>query len=105
MLDRLLLLHAQRFEDIYAWRLMQEQKLAAKLRSTGAQAGPTRLMSDAELRRFIMHFERLTRHILVEMPTRADVVAEIGANREVFAVERSDGSPLAAKPAHRPENM
>lgn len=105
MLDRLLLLHAQRFEDIYAWRLMQEHKLAAKLRSSGAQAGPTRLMSDEELRRFIMHFERLTRHILVEMPHRADVVAEIGPDRQVFAVQRSDGSPLAATPAPGPENM
>jgi len=45
-------------------------------------------MSDEELRRFIMHFERLTRHILREMPARADLVAELDANRCVTAVHR-----------------
>ena len=34
-------------------------------------------MSDDELKRFIMHYERLTRHILAEMPGRADIVADI----------------------------
>lgn len=88
LLDRLLLLHAQRFEDIYAWRLLQEHKLAAKLSSSTAASGASRLMSDDELRRFIMHFERLTRHILREMPARADLVAELDANRCVTAVHR-----------------
>jgi D-glycerate 3-kinase len=88
LLDRLLLLHAQRFEDIYAWRLLQERKLAAKVSSAAAAPGASRLMSDDELRRFIMHFERLTRHILREMPARADLVAELDANRHVSAINR-----------------
>ncbi len=88
LLDRLLLLHAQRFEDIYAWRLLQERKLAAKVSSSTAAPGASRLMSDDELRRFIMHFERLTRHILREMPARADLVAELDANRRVTGINR-----------------
>jgi D-glycerate 3-kinase len=88
LLDRLLLLHAQRFEDIYAWRLLQERKLAAKLSASAAAPGASRLMSDEELRRFIMHFERLTRHILREMPARADLVAELDADRCVTAIHR-----------------
>ena len=88
LLDRLLLLHAQRFEDIYAWRLLQERKLAAKLSSSSAAPGASRLMSDEELRRFIMHFERLTRHILREMPARADLVAELDTHRRVTAINR-----------------
>ena len=88
LLDRLVLLHAQRFEDIYAWRVLQEHKLAAKLSSSVAAPGTSRLMSDDELRRFIMHFERLTRHILREMPGRADIVAQLDANRCVTAVHR-----------------
>ncbi len=31
-------------------------------------------MSDPELDRFIMHYESLTKHILDEMPGRADIV-------------------------------
>ena len=86
LIDRLLLLRAQRFEDIYAWRALQEQKLAARLKAAALPAGSTRLMGDEELRRFIMHFERLTRHILAEMPARADIVAELDASRRLFAV-------------------
>jgi D-glycerate 3-kinase len=98
LLDRLLLLHAQRFEDIYAWRLQQERKLAAKLRSSEVTRGASKVMSDAELVRFIMHYERLTQHILQEMPQRADVVVELDANRRVTDVYRPDGHSL--HPAH-----
>ena len=34
-------------------------------------------MSDAELGRFIAHYERITRHLLEEMPGRADIVFDI----------------------------
>jgi D-glycerate 3-kinase len=98
MIDTLLLLRAQRFEDIYAWRLLQEQKLAARIKSAAAPSGASRLMGDEELRRFIMHFERLTRHILVEMPSRADIVAELDSNRQLVAVHRSDGRLLCPIP-------
>ena len=39
----------------------------------------------SELRRFIMHYERLTRHILSEMPGRADVVLRLDAQRHVLS--------------------
>jgi D-glycerate 3-kinase len=102
MIDKLLLLRAQRFEDIYAWRLLQEQKLAAKVKSAASPMAATRLMGDQELRRFIMHFERLTRHILVEMPSRADIVAELDSNRQLVAVYRSDGRLLCPVPNSHP---
>ena len=34
-------------------------------------------MSDAELDRFIQHYERLTRHGLAVLPERADVVFDL----------------------------
>lgn len=77
-LDRLVLLAAPSFEVVLHWRLEQEHKLRAKLAATGA---PGRAMSDPEIRRFIQHYERLTRHILGEMPGRADVHVPLGASR------------------------
>jgi D-glycerate 3-kinase len=41
-------------------------------------------MSDAELVRFIQHYERLTRHTLIEMPGRADLVIRLAADRSVI---------------------
>ncbi|MDO9245747.1 MAG: kinase, partial [Phenylobacterium sp.] len=40
-----------------------------------------RAMTDAQVADFIAHYERLTRHILAEMPARADMVVELDAER------------------------
>jgi len=40
-------------------------------------------MDDAELARFVQHYERLTRHIIAEMPGRADVVIRLDEARRV----------------------
>ncbi|MET0983890.1 MAG: kinase, partial [Steroidobacteraceae bacterium] len=39
------------------------------------------VMTDEQLRWFIQHYERLTRHILAEMPARANVVIELDEYR------------------------
>ena len=36
--------------------------------------------------RFIMHYERLTRWILQEMPARADIVVRLGPDHEVLGI-------------------
>jgi len=83
-LDRLILLKAPSFEQVYTWRAEQEAALAARL-ETAPEPG-RRTMAPDELRRFIMHYERLTQHILAEMPSRADVVVELGPGREVVSL-------------------
>jgi D-glycerate 3-kinase len=83
-LDRLILLKAPSFEQVYTWRAEQEAALAGRLDAAPDPSGRT--MSPDELRRFIMHYERLTRHILTEMPSRADVVVELGPGREVLCL-------------------
>ena len=71
-LHELVLLQAPSFEVVLGWRREQEHKLIAR-------AG--RGMSDAELTRFVAHYERLTRWILSEMPDRANVVFPLAADR------------------------
>ena len=44
-------------------------------------------MDDAQLVRFIQHFERITRHMLEDTPTHAHVVVRINAERRTLALE------------------
>jgi D-glycerate 3-kinase len=78
-IDRLVLLAAPGWGVVARWREQQE----AALRATGGAA----VMSPAEVARFIQHYERLTRWILLEMPDRADLTVRLGENREVLALE------------------
>jgi len=78
-IEFLLLLNPPSFEMVYQWRLLQEQKLAQQV------DGKNRLMDEAELRRFIQYFERLTRHCLVTLPARADRVFELNVEHNVVA--------------------
>lgn len=71
-LDRLVLLQAPGFEVVRGWRAEQEAKLRDRI-----GAG----MSDAEVGRFVQHYERLTRWILEEMPERADWTVRLNADR------------------------
>lgn len=86
-LDRLVMLKVPGMESVFGWRRLQERKLAE---ATGP-AGRHRLMDDSGLRRFILHYERLTRHALEEMPTRADLTLELDENRRLTAVRSRPG--------------
>lgn len=81
-LDRLVLLQAPGFETVLGWRREQEAKLRRRLASGGEDL--SRTLDEAALARFVAHNERLTRHILAEMPQRADVRARLGADRELL---------------------
>jgi D-glycerate 3-kinase len=78
-IDFLVLLAAPSFDVVLKWRTQQEHELREQ---SGNKSG---VMSDAELVRFIQHYERLTRHILIEMPGRADLVIRLSPERKVLA--------------------
>jgi len=85
-LDMLIMLKAPAFESVFGWRREQERKLAVTIEEgRGADRGYY-VMDDAELRTFISHYERLTRHILAEMPGRADLVVALNEDRSVADV-------------------
>ena len=65
-LDALVMLRIPSFEKVLEWRGLQERKMAGE---------PA--MDKSELRRFIMHFERLTRHMLARMPDYANTVIDL----------------------------
>ena len=78
-LDYLVLFTAPDFDTVLAWRLEQEAKLRARLARSGDGEGQA--MSEAEVADFVRHYERLTRHILHEMPARADLVVALEKDR------------------------
>ena len=41
-------------------------------------------MTDAQVMRFIAHYERMTRHMMAEMPARADLTLQLDAERRVM---------------------
>ena len=82
-LDSLVMLKAPAMASVLEWRRLQEHKLAERQKIApeqgegGAGAHPLRIMSDAEVARFIQHYERVTRTCLAEMPGRANVLIEV----------------------------
>jgi len=70
----LVLLAAPGFEVVRRWRGEQEAELRAEGRGG---------MSDDELDRFVQHYERLTRHILADMPGYADLMIRLDADRRI----------------------
>ncbi len=92
--DSLVMLRAPSMECVLQWRTLQEHKLrertgsAPKEGEASAEAAqPSRIMSDEEVVRFIMHYERITRASLAEMPARADCLINVGE-------DHSFGEPL-----------
>lgn len=77
-IDLLVMLAAPRFEVVLGWRLLQEHKLRAR---TGNG------MSPAAVKRFVMHFERLTRHMLAAMPDQADVLVRLDEHHHVTGLD------------------
>lgn len=68
-LDRLVMLRVPDWDSVRRWRRQQEQALPSGQRMDGAALG-----------RFLMHYERLTRWMIEEVPGRADVT--LGLRRD-----------------------
>ena len=92
-IDRIAFLAAPDFDVVARWRGEQE----APLRAAGGG------MDKAALARFIQHYERITRHMLADMPARADMLIQLDAERQVVAVrERGATSPVPPHDRDRP---
>ena len=71
MSDSLVMLRAPSFDSIFKWRLEQERKMSMPL------------MDEAEILRFIQHYQRLTEHCLLEIPKRADHLFQLNSERQI----------------------
>lgn len=88
-LDTLVMLKAPSMDSVREWRTLQEHKLAEKIKNApkssddSGAAQSLRIMTDAEVDRFIMHYERVTRACLTEMPGRANVLIEVAEDHSL----------------------
>ncbi|HEY5808621.1 MAG TPA: hypothetical protein VIT67_11665, partial [Povalibacter sp.] len=84
-IDRLVLLAAPQFDIVKYWRTEQEIALRDQLRADGRSTMGT-LSADA-IAQFVQHYERLTRHILEEMPDRADLLIRLDQDRAPISIQ------------------
>ncbi|MFV3077467.1 hypothetical protein [Niveispirillum fermenti] len=80
-IDALVMLAAPGFAIVRDWRIEQEEGLRRTMRAEGRPTDTT--MSDEQIAGFIQFYERLTRHILAEMPGRADLTLHLDERRRV----------------------
>jgi D-glycerate 3-kinase len=88
LVDRLIFLRAPSFDVVQKWRVQQERELGA---SAPHEETPA-LMSDAEIARFIQHFERITRHMMEETPGNADLTIDLDDQRAPIALHENISS-------------
>lgn len=77
-LDLLVMLRAPSMEAVLRWRELQESKLRAH--------GGAAVMSATQVERFVQHYERITRHCLEALPSRADYLFALDENHDVAEV-------------------
>ncbi len=77
-MHKLIMLKAPDFNCVYNWRLLQEHKLASRQQGKG-------VMSDAEVARFIQHYQRLTEANIEDLPAFADVTFKLNQHHEITA--------------------
>ncbi|RMF08290.1 MAG: hypothetical protein D6763_10255 [Alphaproteobacteria bacterium] len=85
-IDHLVMLAVPDFGCVRRWRTLQEQKLAQRV------GQGTRVMAAADIERFVMHYERLTRHMLDEMPARADTLLTVDRDHRISQIILRRGS-------------
>jgi D-glycerate 3-kinase len=78
-LDYLVYLEVPDFDAVYRWRVEQERKLGE------SDSAGDEVMTDDEVRLFIQHYERLTRHNLATMRGIADATLELGRDHQCVA--------------------
>lgn len=85
-IDALVMLRVPSFEKVYEWRMRQEHELRDRLRTEGVAAAASAGQTDAEILSFVMHYERLTRHMLATMPADADTIIDLDDEHRFAAV-------------------
>lgn len=90
-IDHTVLLRVPSFDCVLDWRMEQEEKLRLSCADSGQSEGQ-RFMSEAELVEFIAHFERLTRWMLVDMPSFAEVLVDFNRDRSFKSLQYDAGA-------------
>ena len=80
LIDKLIFLKVPSFKHVLKWRLLQEKKL----RLTGKG---NKIMTDKQIKNFIMYYERLTKHMLKTLPKTANTVISIDDKHRLKSIK------------------
>ena len=78
-IDWQIFLAAPSFDVVAGWRREQEEALRHRLSEAGESAEGT--MDDTGIDRFVQYYQRITEHMLADMPGRADLTIELDGQR------------------------
>ena len=80
-IDFLIFLEVPSFDHVRRWRGLQEEKMARR------RPGATGLMDAEALDRFMMLYERTTRHALATLPGTADIVCRLDESHRIVEID------------------
>jgi D-glycerate 3-kinase len=80
LIDKTIFLKVPSFKHIYKWRLLQERKL--RVTSKGKK-----IMTDIQVKNFIMFYERLTKHMLKTLSEKVDSVIKIDNKHRLKSIK------------------
>tara|TARA_Y100000766_G_scaffold145219_1_gene124790 strand:- start:32 stop:982 length:951 start_codon:yes stop_codon:yes gene_type:complete len=69
--DKLIFIQVKKMKNVYENRWLQEKNMSKGIKDKKLLKN---IMNKNQIKKFVMHYERLTRHILDEMPNQADIV-------------------------------
>jgi D-glycerate 3-kinase len=80
LIDKIIFLKVPSFKYVFKWRLLQEKKL--RIISKGKKT-----MSNNQIKKFIMFYERLTKHMLKTSIYKFDSVIEIDTKHRLKSIK------------------
>ena len=86
LIDVQILLRISSMERVFEWRELQEAKLRESVSAANNTDAELRVMDPLTVVRFVQHYERITRHLLRELPERAHLIVDINDAHQPAAV-------------------
>jgi D-glycerate 3-kinase len=86
LVDVQVFLRISSMERVFEWRELQEAKLRKSVGASSNADSELRVMDSQTVVRFVQHYERITRHLLRELPERAHLIVDINDAHQPSAV-------------------
>ena len=80
LINKIIFLKVPSFKYVFKWRLLQEKKLRIIFKGK-------KTMTDKQIKKFIMFYERLTKHMLKTLTNKADCVIKIDTKHRLKSIK------------------
>jgi D-glycerate 3-kinase len=80
LIDKIIFLKVPSFKYVFKWRLLQEKKLRIIFKGK-------KTMSDDQIKKFIMFYERITKHMLKSLTHKSDAVIKIDTKHRLKSIK------------------